>query len=77
MGESIYLEKRWTDFVVDMVSGDPVRIRALGVAMDGDQVVFFNHWPTGGSRPVGTRIERSRLVSVTTDCAARTARESS
>ena len=74
--KSIYMEKRWTNFVVEMVSGPPATVRAIGMGMDGDEVVFFNRWPTGGGPPrAGTRIDRTRVLSVTTDCTARTARQ--
>ena len=75
---SIYMEKRWTTFVVEMVGGSPAAVRALGMGMDGDEVVFFNHWPSSGGPPrAGTRIKRTRVLSVTTDCTARTAQERS
>ena len=61
------------DFVIEFTDGiDTLRrstVRALGVAVDGDEVVFFNQWPT--ETLVGVRIPLTRIRRVTTNAEAK------
>jgi hypothetical protein len=73
-GDNLYDQPRWMDFTVAYRDGSAGKIRALGLALDGDDLLFFNHWAQQ-SPPAGTRVPRANVISITTDAAPRAARE--
>ena len=59
--------REWLDFTISHEDGSEVTLRSRGVALDGDDLVFFNHWSDRGGVPVGTRLAARRVRAVTTD----------
>jgi hypothetical protein len=59
--------RHWIDFSIAHEDGSVVRLRSRGVALDGDDLVFFNNWSSHGGPPLGTRIRQVRVKAVTTD----------
>jgi hypothetical protein len=57
---------RKIDFRVDLVDGTHLDVPAVGVAVDGEHLLFFSRWSEGGGVPLGSRIPRERIVTVTT-----------
>ena len=54
------------DFRVDLVDGTHLDVPAVGVAVDGDDLVFFSRWSERGGVPMGSRLPRERVAAVTT-----------
>lgn len=54
------------DFRVDFVDGSHLNVPAVGVAIDGDHLLFFSRWSERGGLPIGSRIPRERIATVTT-----------
>lgn len=59
--------RHWIDFSVEHADGTLIKLRSRGLALDGDDLVFFNNWSSHGGAPVGTRIKQSRVKAVRTD----------
>lgn len=59
--------RHWIDFSITQEDGTIVTLRSRGVALDGDDLVFFNNWSSRGGPPLGTRIKGLRVRAVTTD----------
>ena len=59
--------REWLDFTISHEDGTEVRLRSRGVALDGDELVFFNNWHDAGGAPIGTRIKAVRVHGVATD----------
>ena len=59
--------REWIDFTISHEDGTEVKLRSRGVALDGDELVFFNNWHDAGGAPIGTRIRTARVRGVTTD----------
>jgi len=54
------------DFRVDLVDGTHLDVPAVGVAVDGDDLLFFSRWSDAGGVPSGSRVARARVTAVTT-----------
>lgn len=54
------------DFRVDMVDGSHLDVSAVGVAVDGDDLLFFSRWSERGGLPIANRVPRERVTAVTT-----------
>lgn len=55
------------DFRVDLVDGTHLNVPAVGMAVDGDHLLFFSRWSESGGMPTGNRVPRERVVTVTTE----------
>lgn len=54
-------------FLVEFVDGQSMPLRALGMALDGDYLLFFRRWPEDGGSPIGHRVPRNRIRRVRID----------
>lgn len=52
---------------IEMVDGQPLTMHAVGMGLDGSDLIFFGRWSDSGGIPIATRAPRDRVVSVTTD----------
>ena len=57
-------------FHVDMVDDQHLTVDAVGMGIDGPDLVFFGRWSESGGVPLANRVPRDRVVSVTTDASA-------
>lgn len=64
--ESYWAQPNWIDFLVTFSDQTTRTIRSRGVALDGEDLLFFNHWTESGGTPIGTRVAASRVIEVTT-----------
>ena len=54
------------DFRIEFVDGTCLETAAMGVAVDGDYLLFISRWKDAAGRPSGNRVPRDRVTSVTT-----------
>lgn len=52
-----------TRFLLEVDDGQRLSIYALGVALDGEHMLFFKRWPE--TTPTGDRVPRDRIRSIT------------
>jgi hypothetical protein len=54
------------DFQLQFTDGSIQTIRARGVALDGEYLLFFNHWASEGGIPKATKVPVAGVETVTT-----------
>jgi hypothetical protein len=52
-------------FRIEMVDDQHLTVDAVGMGMDGPDLIFFGRWPEEGGIPIANRVPRERVVSVT------------
>jgi len=57
---------QYIDFRIEFVDGTSLETAALGVAVDGDYLLFISRWPEAAGLPNGNRVPRDRVTTVTT-----------
>lgn len=56
-------------FRIDLVDKQHLNVDAVGMGVDGADLVFFARWSEDGGIPLATRVPRERVLAVTTDAA--------
>jgi hypothetical protein len=60
---------QWLRFHIELVGHKTVTVDAVGMGIDGSDLVFFSRWSENGGIPLSNRVPRVRVLSVTTDVA--------
>ena len=57
-------------FHVELIGHKKLTVDAVGMGIDGNELVFFSRWSEQGGITLSNRVPRERVLSVTTDAAA-------